>query len=178
MFFYEGLPMRIFIVLVCIGLLMLFGAKSVWAKKVNAGSPAPSFSLRDYTGQEFSLEQARRSGLWVVLVFYPKDDSPVCTKQLCKIRDLMPKIPAWIKVVGISNGDAASHRAFAEKHHLPFTLLIDSKNHVRKLYRADVWGGRVTIIINPQGHIVKTCSDMLSLGDHIGMIENLAQQQQ
>lgn len=148
----------------------------MWAKKLSEGSHVPAFTLRDYTGKEFSLEKVYGSGSWIVLVFYPKDNSPVCTKQMCQLRDLMPQIPAGIKVVGISDGDAASHRKFAEQHHLPFPLLIDTNNRVRKLYGADTWGGRVTIIINPQGRIVKTCSDMLSLSEHIGMIEELARQ--
>jgi peroxiredoxin Q/BCP len=172
----KGVVMRVVIAFVCIGLIIFFGSVKVWAQKVKEGTRAPAFTLRDYTGQEFSLEQVPRSGSWVVLVFYPKDSSAICTKQMCKIRDLMPKIPAGIKVVGISDGDAESHRKFAKEHNLPFPLLIDTKNRVRKLYGADVWGGRVTVIINPQGNIVKTCSDVLSLADHIGIIEELVRQ--
>lgn len=169
--------MRIILALVCIGLMIFLVTRTMWAKKISEGSRAPAFMLRDHNGQEFSLEQVPRAGAWVVLVFYPKDDSLVCTKQMCKIRDLIPTIPANVKVVGISDGDAASHRAFAEKHNLPFPLLIDTNNRVRKLYGADAWGGRVTVIINPQGRIMKTCSDMVSLSEHIGMIEELVRQQ-
>lgn len=167
--------MRFLIIVACVGCVLFF-AGSLWAKKLREGNRAPNFALRDSEDREFSLQKTLNEGLWVVLVFYPKDSSTVCTKQLCRIRDLMPNIPEWIKVVGISSGDADSHREFVRAHNLTFPLLIDTKNRVRKLLGANAWGGRVTIIINPEGRITKICTDMLSLEEHIGIIEDLVNQ--
>lgn len=167
--------MRLMVAVVCVG-CVLFLAGSIWAKKLRENTRAPNFSLYDYKGHQLILQNMLDGGNWVVLVFYPKDSSFICTKQMCSIRDLMPHIPEGVKVVGVSNDNAESHREFAHKHHLPFPLLVDSNNQVRKLFGADTWGGRVTIIINPQGYIVKTCADMLSLEEHIGMIKDLMNQ--
>ena len=99
--------------------------------KVN--DKAPAFVLEDDQGQEFSL--ADRRGHRVLLVFYPGDNTPVCTRQLCDYRDGIEAFEGLgVEVVGISNDSAESHRKFRQKHKLPFTLLTDPDLEVAALY--------------------------------------------
>jgi peroxiredoxin Q/BCP len=94
---------------------------------------APNFVLADEAGGSFSLEGHRGDSL--LLVFYPGDDTPVCTRQLCDYRDGIEAFAGLgVRVVGISRDDAASHRAFKEKHDLPFTLLSDPDLQVAHAY--------------------------------------------
>ncbi|MDX1461320.1 MAG: peroxiredoxin [Xanthomonadales bacterium] len=94
---------------------------------------APDFSLEDESGEEFSLGDHR--GEMLLLVFYPGDDTPVCTRQMCDYRDGIEAFEGLgVRVVGISKDDAASHRAFKEKHGLPFTLLSDPQLEVAEKY--------------------------------------------
>jgi peroxiredoxin len=94
---------------------------------------APPFVLPDDQGNEFSLEEHR--GQKILLVFYPGDNTPVCTAQLCDYRDGIEAFEGLgIKVVGISNDGQESHRKFREKHKLPFTLLSDEKLEVARQY--------------------------------------------
>lgn len=94
---------------------------------------APDFSLKDADGGTFRLSD--HAGKRLLLVFYPGDDTPVCTKQLCDYRDGVEAFAdLGVDVVGISPDDPASHRRFREKHDLPFTLLSDSKLEVAERY--------------------------------------------
>jgi peroxiredoxin Q/BCP len=125
------------------------------------GSAAPAFKLQDQNGKYHSLSDYR--GKWVVIYFYPKDDTPGCTTQACSFRDnifAFDKLNAVI--LGISVDDAASHKAFAEKHGLPFTLLADPTKATAKEYGVlKTYMGvmemarRDTFIIDPQGRIAK-----------------------
>jgi thioredoxin-dependent peroxiredoxin len=126
---------------------------------------APDFSLQDQDGKTWSL--ADFSGRWLVLYFYPKDDTPGCTTEACAFRDERDAIAEYgnTAVVGISKDSVISHKKFAEKHSLNFTLLSDESGETIKAYNA--WGersmfGRVfmgttrsTFIIGPTGNIVK-----------------------
>lgn len=128
------------------------------------GSPAPTFTVPDMHGNPVSLEQFR--GQKVVLYFYPKDDTPGCTKEACSFRDAYADYrEKGIVVLGVSLDDEASHRAFAEKYQLPFTLLADT-NHVVSdaygVYGEQEWQGRKfmgvarkTFLIDEQGILVK-----------------------
>jgi peroxiredoxin Q/BCP len=99
--------------------------------KVN--DKAPQFVLQDDRGKEFSL--ADQAGHKVLLVFYPGDNTPVCTKQLCDYRDGVEAFAGLgVEVVGISNDSAESHRGFREKYDLPFTLLTDPDLSVAERY--------------------------------------------
>lgn len=99
--------------------------------KIN--DPAPDFSLPDDSGGTFTLSEQR--GRKVLLVFYPGDNTPVCTKQLCDYRDGIEAFEGLgVEVVGISNDDSESHRSFREKHDLPFTLLTDADLEVARQY--------------------------------------------
>ena len=94
---------------------------------------APDFSLVDDRGASFKL--SAQVGNKVLLVFYPGDNTPVCTKQLCDYRDGLESFEGLgVKVVGISHDDAESHQKFREKHKLPFTLLTDPEYEVAALY--------------------------------------------
>ena len=136
-------------------------ASAVWAAAVELGSAAPAFHLQDQAGAWHDLSEYR--GRWVVLYFYPKDDTPGCTTQACEFRD---NIFAFNKVgaviLGISVDDVASHKHFAEEHSLPFTLLADSTKETAKSYgvlRSALGlmeiASRETFIIDPQGRIAK-----------------------
>ncbi len=124
------------------------------------GSPAPDFSLVDQHGETRTL--SGNSGRWVVLYFYPKDDTPGCTTEACQFRDnyaAVQRLGAEILGVGIDNRD--SHAAFSKKFSLPFPLLADTDGRVAKQYGA-LWGvwplkfaRRHTFLINPQGNIAK-----------------------
>lgn len=97
------------------------------------GRPAPDFELPDQDGRSWRL--AEHAGRRLLLVFYPGDDTPVCTKQLCEYRDGLSEFEGLgVEVVGISADDAASHRAFRDKHDLPFTLLTDADLAVAERY--------------------------------------------
>ena len=99
--------------------------------KVN--DKAPDFTLTDDSGEPFKLSD--QSPEKVLLVFYPGDNTPVCTKQLCDYRDGLESFDdLGVKVVGISHDGAESHRKFREKHDLPFTLLTDPDLKVAALY--------------------------------------------
>lgn len=100
---------------------------------LQVNDPAPEFSLDDESGNTFRLADHR--GEMILLVFYPGDDTPVCTRQLCDYRDGIEAFNGLdVRVIGISKDNAESHRAFKEKHRLPFTLLSDPDLEVAELY--------------------------------------------
>lgn len=100
---------------------------------LRSGDPAPDFTLVDDHGEPFTLSQ--HTGRRILLVFYPGDDTPVCTRQLCDYRDGIEQFQGLgVDVVGISGDDAASHRRFREKHRLPFRLLSDPDLAVAERY--------------------------------------------
>ncbi len=144
-----------------VGLLTLFALAAVVRAEVPAiGSAAPGFTLPDQNGAPRRL--AEWSGRWVVLYFYPKDDTPGCTTEACSFRDDISLITALgAQVVGISVDDTISHKAFAEKHRLPFPLLSDASAAVARQYGAlSDWlvmkvAKRYTFIIDPAGRIAK-----------------------
>lgn len=118
------------------------------------GTVAPDFSVKDTNGNTVTLSQFK--GKTVVLYFYPKDDTPGCTKQAQSFRDSYPEYQGKEMVVlGVSRDDEASHKAFTEKYGLPFQLLADTDGAITKAY--DVDGGgyakRVTYIIDSEGKI-------------------------
>jgi peroxiredoxin Q/BCP len=103
---------------------------------LETGQPAPSFSLESDTGETISLESLR--GRPVVIYFYPKDDTPGCTRQACSIRDSWSEFgKIGAQVIGVSPQDAASHRRFKEKYGLPFPLLADTEHTMADDY--GVW---------------------------------------
>lgn len=131
---------------------------------LHEGQKAPDFQLSDQDGVEHSLTEYR--GGWVLLYFYPKDDTPGCTQEACALRDNLPHFhDLKATVLGISVDSVAKHKKFADKHELPFTLLADEEKTVVEQY--GVWGertfvgikylgtARTSFLINPEGVIAK-----------------------
>jgi peroxiredoxin Q/BCP len=129
---------------------------------IKTGEPAPPFSLTDATGNQVSLQDL--AGRDVVLYFYPKDDTPGCTKEACGFRDAWTELrQLGVEVLGVSPDSADSHARFAEKYRLPFRLLSDPDKHVMEAY--DAWGEktlygkkttgviRSTVWIGPDGRV-------------------------
>ena len=124
------------------------------------GKPAPDFNLPDQNGKLHTLREYR--GKWLVLYFYPKDDTPGCTQEACAFRDDLSRITELgAQVVGVSVDDTDSHAEFAKKYHLPFPLLADKTTETAARYGAlmDLWlikfARRYTFLIDPQGNISK-----------------------
>ena len=145
-------------VVVAVAAALFFSAPAV--AKPKEGEAAPSFSLRDQTGATRSL--ADYNGRWLVLYFYPKNDTPGCTTEACSFRDDIFKFREMgVEVVGVSLDDVESHQAFAEKYSLPFTLLSDADQETAKAYGVlgkmgpMSYAKRETFIIAPDGTIAK-----------------------
>ena len=128
-------------------------------KKVEIGSKIPAFTLSDQNGNTFNITSViGKKNL--VIYFYPKDDSPGCTKEACYFRDQFEVFnQADALIIGISGQSVESHKKFAEKYRLSYTLLSDEGNKVRKLFGVptDLFGilpGRVTYIADKSGNVV------------------------
>jgi peroxiredoxin Q/BCP len=120
------------------------------------GAAAPDFELKDAAGANWRL--SGQSGKTVVLLFYPADNTPVCTSQLCSVRDHWSEYQATgAEVVGISTDSVESHESFAIKHQLPLRLLADEKGEVTKLFGVKSWlpnrSARAVVVIDKQGII-------------------------
>ena len=138
------------------------------------GDGAPDFEARDAGGNAVKLSDLR--GRKVVLYFYPKDDTPGCTKEACSFRDGFAEFERrGIEVLGVSTDDEKSHRKFAEKYSLPFTLLADTDHNVADLY--EVYGekefmgrkymgvARKTFLIDEEGRLRKVF-DKVKVDEH------------
>jgi peroxiredoxin Q/BCP len=135
------------------------------AKGPQDGQAAPAFKLQDQKGEWHTLAQYH--GQWVVLYFYPKDDTPGCTTEVCTFRDDVHKLrKAGAEVLGVSVDDVGSHAKFAEKYHVPFPLLADSTTATAKDYGVlathltMTYARRETFLIDPQGKIAKHYKDV------------------
>jgi peroxiredoxin Q/BCP len=143
-------------------LTFLVPINAAWADEVPAvGSMAPGFLLPDQNGREVSLDSLR--GKWLVLYFYPRNDTPGCTEEACSFRDDMAQLTALgAQIVGVSIAETASNAEFARKYHLPFPLLADKEGAVARRYGAFAdWmvirlARRYTFLIDAQGKIAKT----------------------
>jgi peroxiredoxin Q/BCP len=138
---------------------------------LGAGDRAPAFTLADQDGKPVALADflGKRN---VVVYFYPKDDTPGCTRESCAFRDQYDDfVDAGAEVIGISSDGSASHRAFADKHSLPFTLLSDPGGKVRKAFQVPsslgVLPGRVTYVIDKEGVIRHAFNSQLNPAKHV-----------
>ena len=142
---------------------------------IEEGKAAPPFTLNDADGNQVSLEDFK--GKNVVVYFYPRDDTPGCTKEACGFRDYWEEIQdADTVVLGISPDDEASHRKFRDKYELPFTLLADPDREVMTEYAAYgvkmMYGKkrmgviRSTVLVGPDGNVVKHWKRVAKAADH------------
>jgi peroxiredoxin Q/BCP len=140
--------------------------------KITIGSTVPDIVLYNQNGELFDLKK-ETGGKNVVLYFYPKDDTPGCTAQACAFRDQFEDFKdANAVVVGISGQSVESHKAFAEKHQLSFTLLSDEGNKIRNQFGVptNFFGllpGRVTYVINKSGKVVYIFNSQTNISGHI-----------
>lgn len=138
---------------------------------IQVGDRAPAFSLSTQNGETVSLSDfAGRQA--VVLYFYPKDDTPGCTAEACAFRDSYDVFrEAGAAVLGVSSDSVADHQKFAAKYNLPFTLLSDRDNSVRKAYGVPsalfVLPGRVTYVIDKEGVVRHIFNSMLDFKAHV-----------
>ncbi|MDB9395415.1 peroxiredoxin [Microcystis aeruginosa] len=138
---------------------------------IKVGDRVPNFSLPSQTGTTFNIGDliGKKS---LVIYFYPKDDTPGCTAESCAFRDSYEVFTdAGAEVIGISADSPQSHQQFAQKYNLPFTLLSDSDNRVRKLFGVPstlfVLPGRVTYIIDKEGIVRHIFDSMLDFKAHV-----------
>src|SRR6185437_14083514 len=134
------------------------------------GATAPDFELPDSTGVPVRLSALR--GQPVVVYFYPKDDTTVCTKQACAFRDRLTEFESsGASILGVSDDSTESHAKFAVKYGLPFTLLSDKGGAVRKLYgvtkRFGIIPERVTYVIDAEGKIQHVYSALSESNQHV-----------
>jgi len=123
--------------------------------QLNVNTVAPDFTLTDAAGVPHTLLDYR--GQFIILYFYPKDNTPGCTKEACNFRDNFSQIRALnATILGVSWDSLEKHASFSKKYNLPFTLLSDIKGDVTEAYRAAGWfmPKRYTYIIDPKGEIV------------------------
>ncbi|GEP98628.1 peroxiredoxin [Chitinophaga cymbidii] len=150
--------------------LAIFGFGASAKSQVANGTKVPDFELKDQDGRNFKLSDALAKGP-VVVYFYPKDDTPGCTKEACSFRDSFEQFKdEGVQVVGISADDVASHKKFAEKYKLPFTLLSDEDNKVRKLFgvpKTMMMPGRVTYVLDKNGVVVHQFNSMTKAEQHV-----------
>ena len=132
----------------------------------NVGANAPNFTLKDGDGREWRLSEQK--GRVVVLRFYPGDETPVCTKQMCSVRDNWEQYQeTGAEVVGVSTDSVESHKKFAEHHSLPLRLLSDPDRRVSEMYGAKSWlpgrSARSVVVIDAEGRVRHNKAQSLSL---------------
>jgi peroxiredoxin Q/BCP len=133
----------------------LFGQKR--EEPLKEGDPAPDFTLLDQDGKTHRLSQYR--GRYVILYFYPKDQTPGCTREACSFRDHYTQFQKEkVVILGVSTDSVASHKKFSEAYQLPFPLLADTTKEVCRRYgtlSSLGWANRHTFVIDPEGRIIK-----------------------
>ena len=130
------------------------------------GKRAPDFTLKDGDGNDWTLSDQR--GKTVVMMFYPGDNTPVCTAQLCSVRDHWSEYQATgAEVVGISTDTVDSHKGFAEKHELPLRLLADTDRKVSEMYDMKSWlpgrSARGVVVVDKDGKVAYSKVQAVSL---------------
>jgi thioredoxin-dependent peroxiredoxin len=141
-------------------------------KEIKVGDKIPEFSLPDQEGNEFDIKNVLGTKK-LVIYFYPKDDSPGCTREACYFRDLYEVFKeADAEIIGISGQSEESHKKFALKYKLSFTLLSDKGNNIRKLFGVptNLFGllpGRVTYVADRKGKVVYIFNSQVEAERHV-----------
>ena len=142
------------------------------ATEIKIGSTIPSFTLLDQNGQTFDIQSVLGKKN-LVIYFYPKDDTPGCTKEACSFRDQFEVFTdADAVIIGISGQSVESHKKFAEKHRLRFTLLSDEGNTIRKLFGVPtnflgLLPGRVTYVADKTGKVIYIFNSQMQSSKHV-----------
>jgi thioredoxin-dependent peroxiredoxin len=139
--------------------------------RVKVGSVAPDFTLPSQAGEMVSLKDFFGRNP-VILFFYPKDDSPGCTREVCAFRDYFEEFGKLdAEIIGISSDSVESHRSFAAKHDLSFALLSDERGNIRRLYGVPktfgLFPGRVTYVIDKERVVRHVFASQLSVERHV-----------
>ncbi len=151
--------------------IFVFGASCAQTstQRLTVGDAVPAFSLQDQNGKAFNIADHIGKQL-LVIYFYPKDDSPICTKESCAFRDSFDEFTkAGAAVIGINSGTVASHKAFADKYKLPFTLLSDPGNKVYNQFGVKgklFLNGRQTFVIDRTGKVVYQYDSLMEGKQH------------
>lgn len=171
--------LSILLIVILMGTITLLWASDKEKKKGRkalVGQTAPDFKLKDENGKIRSLSEFR--GKKVVLYFYPKDDTPGCTKEACSFRDGYEQFEkAGIVVIGVSYDSPESHKKFKEKYNLPFILLSDEEKKVAELYQANKglfgkkFANRVTYLVDENGKII-TVLEKVDVTKHATQVIN------
>lgn len=135
--------------------------------KVNVGDIAPDFTAPTDDGKEISLSQFK--GRYVVLYFYPKDNTPGCTREAISFRDRHEELEKeGAIVIGVSSDTPSSHKGFREKLSLPFILISDEEGRIRELYGAKgfIAPSRVTFVISPEGKVIHVYNSQINPARH------------
>ena len=146
------------------------------------GDRAPNATVITETGAQYTLDALRNDQV-TVLFFYPKDESPICTIEACSFRDAYQDFAtAQAVVLGVSSDSAASHRAFQEKHNLPYTLIADEGGSLRRSFevpkRLGFLEGRVTYVIDRDGIIRHIFNAPFSAAPHVAEALTIVRQLQ
>ena len=155
--FQRQIRMAAFSILVAFGLQ--FSLSSALAASLEEGATAPSFEAPNQDGEVRKLSD--HAGKWVLIYFYPKDDTPGCTRQACSLRDGFKQFKdAGVVIYGVSRQGAESHRQFRKKHRLPFDLLVDEEGSIGKAYGIGSmpligFYKRQSVLIDPKGKVAK-----------------------
>ncbi len=150
-------------------IILLSVTSSGKAQILQVGSKVPEFKLPDQDGKMFDISSVLGKKR-LVIYFYPKDETPGCTKEACTFRDDYSEFgSADAMVIGISGQSVQSHKDFADKYNLPFKLLSDKDNMVRKLFGVKVSPipGRVTFVVDKTGHVVYTYDSLTQPEKHV-----------
>ncbi|WP_295721897.1 redoxin domain-containing protein [Mucilaginibacter sp.] len=157
------------LVILAASFLFSCAAQAQSGKELLTGDAMPAFSLTDQNGKEFKTADYTGKKV-LVIYFYPKDESMVCTKEACAFRDSFDQFTkAGAMVIGINGGTVASHKAFADHYKLPFTLLSDPGNKVYNMFgihKKFFMTGRKTFVIDLKGKIVYAHEAMMQGKEH------------
>ena len=164
---------KLFLSLIVIATL-LFSLNNIMAQKnkIKVGDKVPFFTLKNQDNQDFSIANLIGKKA-MVIYFYPKDDTPGCTKEACSFRDEFEDFKDLnAEVIGISSDNVSSHKKFAKKYRLPFTLLADTEKKVQKKFGVprSILGlipGRVTYIIDKEGVVIYIFNSLGKAEQHI-----------